>query len=252
MVAKFDSSLIIACFLFTCLTSKSLANEIDKSPNILDGSPYGRATVEDQSVDQSGDRDTNQSEFTGIPALFSTPETGIGGGGAVVYLGPKIKSRRNFALIGATLTERNQFLTAGLVEIFDSSEHISIETHFKLNRYPDFFFGIGNKTKLADKDLYTMRVREIGLALKVSPKSSPRHQFGLGMHQDITEFDAFNNDGILATGTYKGKFGGVTRDLTFSWQYQNCDEDFDPREGTRISWDLYRSSKEFGSRGSVC
>jgi hypothetical protein len=232
----------------TLVAPHSFATETGTTPDILDGSAYGRTTAEEQSTDTADDSSAaGKSEFAGIPALFSSPETGIGGGGAVVYLGPKIKARRDFALVGATLTERKQFLTAGLIELFDSSEYFSIETNFKLTRYPDFFFGIGNKTKLQDKDLYTMRTREISLLIKASPQANPKHQLGIGIHQDLTELDPFTENGILATGNYEGKTGGVSRDLTLTWQYQNNDEDFDPREGTRITWDLYRSTKILGS-----
>lgn len=240
-------------FIFLAITSaisapEFLAAEPATSPDIRDGSAYGWTTAEEQSSEEVSNSDVeNQSEFAGIPALFSTPETGVGGGGAVVYLGPKIKSRRDFALVGATLTERKQFLTAGFFEIFDSSEYFSFETQFKLTKYPDFFFGVGNQTRLEDKDLYTMRSREVGVALKIAPSINPKHQLGIGLHQDITEFDPFKEGGTLANGDYEAKDGGVSRDLTFSWQYQNNDDDFDPHEGSRIAWDLYRSSKYFGS-----
>jgi hypothetical protein len=232
----------------TLATTKSFADDTTSTPNILDGGPYGRTTAKEH-LDQRKNKaeDPNPSEFTGIPALFSSPETGIGGGGAMVYLGPKLKSRRDFVLAGATFTEKRQFLTAGVIEIFDRSEKYSFETHFKLTRYPDFFFGVGNRTKLEDKDLYTMRTREVGLAIKLSPDVNPKHQLGLGIHQEITEFEPFTPGGILSSKEFVGKKGGLSRSITASWQYQNNDEDFDPRKGLRISWDLYRSSPILGS-----
>jgi outer membrane protein assembly factor BamA len=106
---------------------------------------------------------------------------------------------------------------------------------------------VGNRTKIEDKDLYTMRTKEIGIAIKIAPKFYPKHQFGLGLHQDITDFEPFLANGLLSTQSYEGHFGGVSRDLTLSWQYQDNDEDFDPRSGKRISWDVYRSTKPLGS-----
>lgn len=218
------------------------------TPSIIDGVPYGKSTASENSENQDeSDGDKRGPEYAGIPALFSTPETGLGGGGAFVYLGPSIKTRRDFALVGATITERKQFLAAGLIEIFDPQEYFSIETHFTLTRYPDFFYGVGNSTRDEDKDLYTMRTREIGVALKVAPESFQRHQIGFGLHQEITDFDEFTATGILTKRNYPGKHGGVTRDLTLSWQYQKNDEDFSPHDGIRISWDLYRSTKALGS-----
>lgn len=221
-------------------------------PDIVDGAAFGRARAEEAAEEaaeesQNYERETSSSEFTGIPALFSSPETGVGGGGALVYLGPKLKTRRDFVLIGATFTQRQQFLNAGIIELYDDDEYVSIRTHFKLTRYPDYFFGVGNRTSPADKDLYTMRNREIGFTLRIAPKFDPKHQFGLGIHQDITEFEPFTPGGLLSRNNYKGRLGGISRNLTVRWQYQNNDDDFEPHNGTRISWDLYRATKTIGS-----
>jgi len=157
-----------------------------------------------------------------------------------------LKSRRDFGLAGLTITERRQFMAAGVLELFDSQELFSVEGFFKITKYPDFFFGVGNDTKADDEDLYTMRSRDFGLNFKISPLSAPKHQFGIGFHQEITEFDEFNPDGILETRNYDGKYGGLSREITSSWQYQDNDEDFDPHRGIRIAWDLYKSSKQLG------
>lgn len=235
-------ALVIVC-------SQMARSEVPTSqPDIVDGSAFGKARAEEAAQNSQDDEKSRAtSEFTGIPALFSSPETGIGGGGALVYLGPKLKSRRDFALVGVTFTQRQQFLNAGIIELYDDDEYISIRTHFKLTRYPDYFFGVGNRTNLVDKDLYTMRTREIGVALRIAPKFNPKHQLGLGVHQDITEFEPFTQDGLLSRKNYRGHFGGISRNLTLRWQYQDNDDDFDPHTGTRISWDIYRATKALGS-----
>lgn len=247
--APVSSFFYLALVVFFALEpAKGIADELEKTPNILDGSALGRAGAEEASTQSEMDNTIkSHSELTGIPALFSTPETGLGGGGAIVYLGPKLKSRRDFALVGVTLTERKQFLAAGLIELFDSDEYFSIETHFKLTRYPDYFFGVGNNTRAEDKDLYTLRARELGVAFKVAPKFNPKHQLGIGIHQDLSEFEEFTKDGLLSRKTYPGQRGGLSRNLTISWQYQDNDEDFAPNKGIRISWDLYRAMRQLGS-----
>ncbi len=231
------------------LCSHIARSEVSTSqPDIVDGAALGRARAEEAAqASQDEEKATGSSELTGVPALFSSPETGIGGGGALVYLGPKLKTRRDFALIGVTFTQRQQFLNAGIIELYDDDEYISIRTHFRLTRYPDYFFGVGNRTSLVDKDLYTMRTREIGVALRVAPKFNPKHQFGLGVHQDITEFEPFTQNGLLSRKNYRGHFGGLSRNLTLRWQYQDNDDDFEPHSGTRISWDIYRATKALGS-----
>lgn len=231
------------------LCSHIARSEVSTSqPDIVDGAALGRARVEEAAqASQDEEKATGTSELTGVPALFSSPETGIGGGGALVYLGPKLKTRRDFALIGVTFTQRQQFLNAGIIELYDDDEYISIRTHFRLTRYPDYFFGVGNRTNLVDKDLYTMRTREIGVALRIAPKFNPKHQFGLGVHQDITEFEPFTQNGLLSRKNYRGHFGGLSRNLTLRWQYQDNDDDFEPHSGTRISWDIYRATKTLGS-----
>ena len=243
------STLLMVGSAIILLCSQMARSEVTTSqPDIVDGSAFGKARAEESSKKPPDDENNRAtSEFTGIPALFSSPETGIGGGGALVYLGPKLKSRRDFVLVGVTFTQRQQFLNAGIIELYDDDEYFSIRTHFKLTRYPDYFFGVGNRTKFEDKDLYTMRTREFGIALRIAPKFNPKNQFGLGIHQDITEFEPFAQNGLLSRKNYRGHFGGISRNLTLRWQYQDNDDDFDPHTGTRISWDIYRATKSLGS-----
>src|SRR4051794_34862622 len=52
-----------------------------------------------------------ESEVSGVPAVFNTPETGLGIGAVVIYLPAPSCKKRSSVLGGVLVTGRRQFLT---------------------------------------------------------------------------------------------------------------------------------------------
>lgn len=214
----------------------------DLQPGMFDGEAYGRAKAEEQAV--AAGLKTRDSEVAAVPALFTTPETGWGGGGALVYLGPQKGERRDFGLAGMSYTERRQFLSVGYFESYAASKNWAWEASYRLTNYPDYFFGVGRHTRLEDRELYTMVSKDYGSGIRWLPL--PRLQLGLGLREENTTFTEFEKRGAIGMETVPGAKGGKSRFAILSVRYDTVDDPFSPRRGLWFRWDMKRDNRAFG------
>jgi outer membrane protein assembly factor BamA len=237
--------LIKIALIFYCnllFSGVMFAADANQRPGIQDGEGYGRAKAEDEEHLQPGQE--RKREVAGVPALFSTPETGWGGGGAFIYLGPQKGARRDFGLVGASYTQRKQFLSIGYFESYNSAETWAWEASYRLTNYPDYFFGIGRDTDLSNKELYTMASKDFGLGMRVLLLK--RLQVGLGFRQEVTTFNDFDPEGFIGKELVPGALGGKSRFGILSLRYDTVDDIFSARKGVWFKWDLKRDNRSFG------
>ncbi|NDE15261.1 hypothetical protein EBZ80_10065 [bacterium] len=98
-------------------------------------------------------------EILVLPGVFSTPETGFGGGAGLFILDHPIDSdqgsKANALRIGAIYTEKKQFILRGSLERYVNDNRDLITLSVMAQRYPDSFFGVGNNTRVRDEEKYT-------------------------------------------------------------------------------------------------
>lgn len=237
------STAIFCIALFASGASKAGERSTDIQPNMFDGEAYGRAKAEEQAV-ATGLR-PREKEVAGVPAVFTTPETGLGGGGAFIYLGPQTGTRRDFGLAGASYTERRQFLSVGYFESYSANEHWAWEASYRITDYPDYFYGVGRYTREADRELYTMTSRDLGSGIRWLPWS--RLQLGFGLRQEDTALSSYETGGAIDKGLVSGALGGKSRFVILSVRYDTVDDSFSPRRGTWLRWDMKRDNRSLGS-----
>jgi hypothetical protein len=186
-----------------------------------------------------------------LPVLFYGPETGIGGGVALLYAWP-----------GAALEEPNQ---AGGILFYTQKRQIisalSVETGLKdgvyrllaaggLRRYPDSYFGIGPDAKLSDEERYTPREGELeaGILRRFGPALSagPFYRFRYSALLDTAA------GGELESGLVPGSDETRVSGLGLRLRYDTREGGFAPRRGTytEIAASAYGSalggSEDFG------
>ena len=93
-----------------------------------------------------------------LPGVFSTPETGFGGGAGLFILDHPIESEQgskaNAMRIGAIYTEKKQFVLRGSLEKYVNDNRDLITVSVMAQKYPDAFFGVGGNTLVKDEEKY--------------------------------------------------------------------------------------------------
>lgn len=106
----------------------------------------------------SGATEEKSPEILVLPGVFSTPETGFGGGAGLFILDHPIAgdqgSKANALRIGAIYTEKKQFILRGSLERYVNGDRDLITLSVMAQKYPDSFFGIGNNTRVRDEEKY--------------------------------------------------------------------------------------------------
>ena len=93
-----------------------------------------------------------------LPGVFSTPETGFGGGAGLFILDHPIEgkqgSKANAIRIGGIYTEKKQFVLRGSIEKYVNDNRDLITVSFMAQKYPDAFYGVGGNTLVKDEEKY--------------------------------------------------------------------------------------------------
>jgi len=113
-----------------------------------------------------------------IPALFYGPETGFGGGGALLYTWPGPPAQEPNQAGGILFyTQKRQLISALFTESALGTGVYRLLASGSVRRYPDSYFGIGSDSTSADEERYTPWdselevgfLRRLGLAFSAGP-----------------------------------------------------------------------------------
>ncbi|NBQ52806.1 MAG: hypothetical protein EBU49_04410 [Proteobacteria bacterium] len=106
----------------------------------------------------ASDLEKASPEILILPGVFSTPETGFGGGAGLFILDHPIESEQgskaNAMKIGAIYTEKKQFVLRGSLEKYVNGDRDLITVSVMGQKYPDAFFGVGGNTLVKDEEKY--------------------------------------------------------------------------------------------------
>jgi len=227
-----------------------LAAALGQSPRLADLLPVSteeavpEAAVEAvPELEPEGPR--KESELAAVPALFRTPETGLGGGGAVIYIPADDGAKVSSALGGFLYTEKKQFLTALYTEQYFNSDKWVTELYFGFQHYPDSFFGVGDDTSADDEEFYTWSERRVAATMR--HLFTPYFRAGLNLVHSEDDFQDLADDGQLRSGLIPGIEGGVSIGAGGSARYDTLDDGYGPTKGEVVSLTALRYAPSLGS-----
>lgn len=204
------------------------------------------------SVAQDSEKDSSRTQHFGlypIPILSYTPETGIAGGAAALYLyrNPSAKyTRRPTNFTGDFIYSQKKQI---LVELngdlyFDGGIYrLLINTAFK--KYPNKFFGIGNNNSSHAEESYTPRSYFIKAVFSKNLYS--RISVGPILRFETTSILLTSPGGLLAPGTIPGSRGGFVSGIGLVVNWDSRDNTFASYSGSfyQLTTLVYR--RAFGS-----
>jgi outer membrane protein assembly factor BamA len=181
-----------------------------------------------------------------LPILFYTPETGIAGGAAVMYLYRGQSSTRASNITGDVIyTQKKQIIVEVGGDQYFSQGDCRLLSSMSFQRYPNKFFGIGNHTSSQNEEQYTPQSFVVRAVLYRNFYA--RFNIGPILRLESVSMKERISTGLLATGTISGSAGGVSVGLGFAANWDSRDNTFSAHSGSfyQLTGLFYRSA--FGS-----
>lgn len=194
------------------------------------GAPFG--VLARQAPNQKGDTvETVQNRIYPLPIFFYTPETGIAGGGAALYLiRDSIASRPSTVTGDAIYTERKQIILELDGDIYFRNDGNRLLASVLFQRYPNKFFGIGNFTASSNEETYTPESFVVRAVLYQNVVS--RFNIGPLLRYESVSMQEISPDGLLAPGTIVGSKGGKSSGLGIAANWDSRDNTFAATSGS--------------------
>jgi hypothetical protein len=187
-----------------------------------------------------------QSGIYPLPIIFYTPETGIAGGAAVLYLYRHLPSPRASAITADIIyTQKRQFIAEIAGDQYFGEGRYRLTTDLLFQKYPDKFFGVGNNTSESSEETYTPQTF---LVKAVLYKSLSSHvNIGPTARYESVSMQERASGGILASGLLPGSRSGTSRGLGIVANWDSRDNTFATETGSfyQLTTLFYRSA--FGS-----
>ncbi len=99
---------------------------------------------------------TEKAMLRVLPLAFYTPETGIAGEVVAYYsFRTRQSARKSNLRFFATYTQNSQFFAILPWQVYTDKEAYFINGSLDYRIYPEYYYGIGNNTTIADRQLYT-------------------------------------------------------------------------------------------------
>jgi len=166
-----------------------------------------------------------------IPILFYTPETGIAGGAAALYLIRDSASVRPSSITGdAIYTERKQIIFELDGDLYCQHETYRLLSSVVFQKYPNKFFGIGNFTALSNEETYTPESFAVRAVLYRKLFSS--FNIGPQVRYESVSMREVSPSGLLAAGTIVGSKGGRASGVGLAANWDSRDNTFAAASGS--------------------
>lgn len=190
-----------------------------------------------------------KSSFIPVPILYYTPETRWAGGLAALYAfrtrGQSDAARPSQLQLGLAYTQERQVLIYLPFQLFSKDESQQAYGELGYYRYVYQFFGIGNDTRLADEESYSVSFPRLRLnALRLV---APHHYLGLRYWWDNYRITDTQEGGLLAQDDISGSQGGQVSGGGLVWNYDSRDQIFYPTKGFWTEAEVWTSAQVLGS-----
>ncbi|MDH5467113.1 MAG: outer membrane protein assembly factor [Candidatus Aminicenantes bacterium] len=193
-----------------------------------------------------------------LPVVFYMPETrwGVGGGGLLTYR-PKAAppdQRPSSLLFQAYYTQNKQYGIEISPEVYLKNEAYIVQGYFKVSKFPDKFWGIGNNTPdleegLEDKDYLNYTPKIFNFELSVQRQILKEQRLYAGVQLKYENFDIVGMAplGLLVSGEVPGSTGGTLTSLGFLITWDTRDNIFYPFTGNLFQLNVDFYTPAFGS-----
>lgn len=188
---------------------------------------------------------TAQSRIYPLPIFFYTPETGIAGGVAALYLiRDSISSRASSVTGDAIYTERKQIILELDGDLYFKRDSYRLLSSIVFQRFPNKFFGIGNYTALSNEETYTPESFVVRAVLYCRVVS--RYNVGPLIRYESVSMREVDPSGMLAPGTIVGSRGGKSSGLGIVANWDSRDNTFAASSGSFYQVTGLFYSRSFG------
>ena len=183
-----------------------------------------------------------------LPILFYTPETGIAGGAAALYIYRDtlaVSTRASAITADIIYSEKKQIVVEFGGDFYFATNGYRLLTTLTAKKFPNSFFGIGNNTTSNGRESYTPRAyfargvlyKNIYSHINVAPQ----------VRYESTAILETKPGGALASGTIPGSNGGVTSGLGCVVNWDSRDNTFSASSGNFYQIAVVLNRRAFGS-----
>lgn len=177
-----------------------------------------------------------------FPAISCAPETSLALGVSAVRLFVAGNSGVSQVTTTGLYTFKNQFLFESNAQVYLRENQYMLKANFKFDKYPKYFFGIGNHTDNDSKNVVTYNVLKLEAAMM---KQVAAHFYtGIKIHFS----DYFNVSTEQEVKDVTGERGGITTGLGFSALYDTRDDMLASSKGVFAEVSSTWHSTGFGGR----
>jgi hypothetical protein len=199
--------------------------------------------------DQSSGNNSTKRPRTGIyplPIVFYTPETGVAGGAAALFLFRDSLAKRASSITADVIyTEKKQFISELYGDLYFDGDTYRLTADVTFQKYPNKFWGIGNNTPDLDEEGYTPRTFLFKSVLY--SRISSFMNIGPAVRYSNDAIKEVTPEGALSTGRLAGSTGGTCAAAGFVANWDSRDNTFATQSGSfyQVTALFYRSV--FGS-----
>jgi outer membrane protein assembly factor BamA len=142
-------------------------------------------------------------------------------------------------------TQEKQFFAQLKSVVYLKDESYLAELNFKLQDYPDKFFGIGPGAATTDRESYTSRSSSLAFTLQ----KKIRESLNIGIQYNYTQWKItdYESDSLLSSGTIPGSREGMLSGLNLIANLDTRDNIFAPGRGEWFVFNARFYNKVLGS-----
>ncbi len=175
--------------------------------------------------------ETAQSGFYPLPVLFYTPETGLAGGVAALYLfRDRLDSRTSSMGANFIYTAKQQIIAELEGDLYFDHGNYRTEGNLSFKKFPYKFYGIGNATSELAGESYTSQ--SFIAFLKIDKNVGSHFHAGPMFRLESVAMKEVDPAGTLATGTVTGSGGGTSAGIGFGVNWDSRDNTFATESGS--------------------
>jgi hypothetical protein len=199
--------------------------------------------------EQKSEPETKKTAQTGlypVPILFYTPETGVAGGAAALYIfRDSLASRTSSITADVIYTQKKQFIAEISGDMYFAADQYRLTSDLKFQKYPNKFFSIGNNTPESSEETYTPQT--ILFKAVLYRNVSSHVNIGPTIRYENMSLQEVAPGGLLSSIRLAGSSGGTSAGIGIVANWDSRDNTFATQSGHffQVSTLFYRSA--FGS-----
>jgi hypothetical protein len=176
-----------------------------------------------------------------VPIVFYTPETGVAGGAAALYLyRDSLASRASSITADVIYTQKKQFVAEISGDTYFATGQYRLTTDLNFQKYPNKFFSIGNNTPESSEETYTPQTILFKAVLYRNLSSNVN--IGPTIRYENVTMQEVAPGGLLSTGRLPGSSGGTSAGIGIVANWDSRDNTFATQSGSffQVSTMFYR------------